>query len=75
MSGEESPLEVHYSQDKTQEQFRRKNSLITQEEFLFLIQIQVKKYIRQDTIYIGESDLGSKSKKGRGVIYEKPSRK
>jgi len=41
MTGEEPPLEVHYSQDKTQEQFRRQSSLITQVEFLFLIQIQV----------------------------------
>jgi len=40
MSGE-SPLEVHHTQDKTQEQFRRQSSLITQAEFLFYIQIQV----------------------------------
>jgi len=41
MSGQEPPLEVYYTQDKTQEQFRRQNSLITQAEFLFYIQIQV----------------------------------
>jgi len=41
MSGEKPPLKVHYSQDKTQEQFRRQSSLITQAQFLFLIQIQV----------------------------------
>jgi len=41
MSSEESPLEVHYTQDKTQEQFRRQRSLIIQAEFLFYIQIQV----------------------------------
>ena len=34
---EEPPLEVHYYQDKTQEQFRRQSSLITQAKFLFLI--------------------------------------
>jgi len=32
-------------------------------------------YTRQDTFYIGESDLGSKSERGRGVICEKPSRR
>jgi len=42
MSGEEPPLEVHYSQDKTHEQFTRQSSLITHAEFLFLIQIQGK---------------------------------
>ena len=31
--------------------------------------------MRQDTRYIGESDLGSKSEMGRGVIYEKPSKR
>ena len=40
ISGEEPPFEIHYSQ----EQFRRQSSLITQAEFLFLIQIQVLKY-------------------------------
>jgi len=30
ISGEESPLEVHYSQDKIQEQFKRQISLINQ---------------------------------------------
>ena len=39
MSGEEPLFKVHYSQDKSQEQFRRQSSLITQAEFLFLIQI------------------------------------
>jgi len=37
MSGEEPPLEVHYSQGKTQEQFRRQSLLITQTGFIFLI--------------------------------------
>jgi len=31
--------------------------------------------MRQDILYIGESDLGSKSERGSGVIYEKPSRR
>jgi len=75
ISGEKPPVEVHYTQDKTQEQFRRQTSLITQAEFLFYIQIQCVNYIRQDTLYIGESDLGSKSERGRGVICEKPSRR
>jgi len=29
----------------------------------------------QNTLNIGESDLGSKSEGGRGVICEKPSRR
>ena len=51
MSGEEPPLEVHYSQDKTQEQFRSQSSPITQAKFLFLIQIQVR-FTRGGTPYL-----------------------
>jgi len=53
MSDGEPPLQMHYSQ----EQFRRQSSLITQAEFLFLIQIQCVKYISQDTLFIGENVL------------------
>ena len=41
MSGEDLSLEVQYTQDKTQEQFRRQSSPITQAKFILYIQIQV----------------------------------
>jgi len=31
--------------------------------------------MRQDTLYIGENDLGSKSERGRDAICEKPYRR
>ena len=74
MSGEESPLKVNYTQDTTQFESTQ-DSLNTPTEFPFYFKIQCVNYMRQDTLYIGESDLGSKSERGRGVICEKPSRR
>ena len=51
MSGEEPSLEVHYSQDKTQEQFRIQNSLITQAEFLFYSKFNVSLHEAKHPIY------------------------
>jgi len=34
----------------------------------------VSKYMRKNTLYIGERDLRRKSRRGRGVISKKPSR-
>ena len=41
MSGEEPTPEVHYTQQKTQEEFKRQSSLITQVEFLFYSKFKV----------------------------------
>ena len=55
----EPPLEVLHTQDKTQNT-RRLSSLITPAEFPFYFKIQCVKYMRQDTIFIGENVLENK---------------
>ena len=62
MSGEEAPLEETKLTNHSS-----RVSLINSTSSV--------NYMTQDILYIGESDLGSKSETGRGVICEKPSRR
>jgi len=58
MSGEEPPLEVYSTQDKTQ-----KKRVLTKHSSRFSLLFNVK-ITSQDTLYIGKSDLESKGERG-----------
>jgi len=56
MSGEELPLKVHYTQDKTQELYKTKLTNHSS-RVSFLFNFNCFKYMTQDTLFIGESVL------------------
>jgi len=60
-------LKCTNTQDKTKKE-NTQVSLNTLTEFLFLFQNSMSKYLRQDTLYIGESDWGARVK-GVGALF------